>query len=146
MRMSGNLEQDPTDEHHTVLVQVPTARLDEIKQQWDEVKKLIKENRPRIPETSIRWRAVVLVATLAVVGWLAYAAYDDLAMRQREIVMSQVKMVERVEELRREVEREVKELKSHLGGVVRNSSVDEIKLMRSMESTIRRLEEKLKAQ
>ena len=142
--MSKNLQQDPPDEHQDVPVQVPAAKLDEIKKQWDEVKKLIKDNRPHIPEPSIRLRAVVFVATLAVVGWLAYAAYDDLAMRQREIVVSQGKMFERVEELRREVQREVKELKSQLGEAVRTSSADEIKLLRNVDSNIRQLEKKLK--
>ena len=140
--MSGKLEQDPTDEHQEVPVQVPTAKFDEIKQQWDEVKKLIKESRPHPP---ISRRAVIFVATLAVVGWLAYVAYDDLAMRQREIVVSQGKVMESVDKLRRDVEREIKELKSQLGEVVRTTSADEIKLLRSVESSIRRLEEKMKA-
>ena len=83
------------------------------------------------------------MATLAVVGWLAYAAYDA-KMRQREIVVSQGKMFERVEELRREVQREVKELKSQLGEAVRTSSADEIKLLRNVDSNIRQLEKKLK--
>lgn len=147
MRMSGNLEQDPTDEHQKVPVQVPAAKLpaaklDEIKQQWDEVKKLIKESRPHPP---ISWRAVIFMATLAVAGWLAYVAYDDLAMRQREIVVSQGRMMDSVDKLRRDVEREIKELKIQLGEAMRTSSTDEIKLLRSVESSIRRLEEKMKA-
>ena len=144
--MSGNVEQDPTDEHQEVPVQLPAAKLDEIKQQWDEVKKLIKENRPRVPDSSISWRAVILVVIIGVMGWLMYAAYDDLAMRQREMVVAQNKLVDSLDKLSREVEKEMKELKSQIVDIVRSSSADEVKLLRSIESSSRRLEEKLKAQ
>ena len=143
--MSGNQEQDPTvdptDQHQQVPVQVPTAKLAEIKQQWDEVKRLIKENRPH---PTISWRAVIFVATLAVAGWLIYVAYDDLAMRQQAIVVSQGVVLESVAKLRRDVEKEMKELKSHLGKDVKTSLADEIKLLKSVESSIKRLEDKIK--
>jgi hypothetical protein len=142
MRMSGLGTVDPTDEHQQVPVQVPAAKLAEIKQQWDEVKRLIKENRPH---PSINWRAVMFVATLAVAGWLAYAAYDDLAMRQKEMVVTQGKVLGSVDKLRRDFEREMKELKSHLGDAMRAGSADEIKLLRNVESSVRRLEERMKA-
>ena len=144
--MSGNVEQDPTDQHQQVPVQLPAAKLDEIKKQWDEVKKLIKENRPRVPDSPISWRAVVLMVIIAVVGWLVYAAYDDLAMRQRKIVVAQNKLVNSLDKLSREVEKEMKELKSQLVDIMKSSSADEVKLLRSIESSSRRLEEKLKAQ
>ena len=144
--MSGNVEEDPTDKHQEVPVQLPVAKLDEIKQQWDEVKKLIKENRPRVPDSFISWRAVVLVAIIGVMGWLMYAAYDDLATRQREMVVVQNKMADSLDKLSREVEKEMKELKSQLVDIMKSSSADEVKLLRSIESSSRRLEEKLKAQ
>ena len=139
--MSGNLEQDPTDQHQEGPVQVPAAKLDEIKQQWDEVKRLIKEKRPH---PSINWRAVIFIAILAAVGWLAYAAYDDLAVRQREIAASQGMVLKSINKLRSDMEREIKELKNQLSEAVRTTSADEIKLLRSVESSIRRLEEKMK--
>ena len=143
--MSGNQEQDPTvdptDQHQQVPVQVPAAKLAEIKQQWDEVKRLIKENRPH---PTISWRAVIFVATLAVAGWLIYVAYDDLAMRQQAIVVSQGVVLESVAKLRRDVEKEMKELKSHLGKDVKTSLADEIKLLKSIESSVKRLEDKIK--
>ena len=143
--MSGNQEQDPTvdptDQHQQVPVQVPAAKLAEIKQQWDEVKRLIKENRPH---PTISWRAVIFVATLAVAGWLIYVAYDDLAMRQQAIVVSQGVVLESVAKLRRDVEKEMKELKSHLGKDVKTSLADEIKLLKSVESSVKRLEDKIK--
>ena len=144
--MSGNQKQDltddPTDQHQPGPVQVPAAKLAEIKQQWDEVKRLIKENRPH---PSINWKAVIFVVILAVAGGLIYVAYDDLAMKQREILVSQGVVMENVAKLRRDVEREMKELKSHLDNTVRTSSADEIKLLRSVESSTRRLEERVKA-
>lgn len=143
--MSGNQEQDPTvdptDQHQQVPVQVPAAKLAEIKQQWDEVKRLIKENRPH---PTISWRAVIFVATLAVAGWLIYMAYDDLAMRQQAIVVSQGVVLESVAKLRRDVEKEMKELKSHLGKDVKTSLADEIKILKSIESSVKRLEDKIK--
>lgn len=144
--MSGKMDQDPTDEHQTVPVQLHAARLEEIKQQWEEVKKLLRENRLRVPESPITGRGVVLIVIFAAVGWLAYVAYDDLAMRQREIMVSQDKLLESVEKLRREVGRDVKELKDQLADAVRVSSADEIKLLRNIESKIKRLEEKFKGQ
>ena len=72
-------------------------------------------------------------------------AYDDLAMKQQEILRSQDLVMESVAKLRIDVEREMKELKSHLSDTVRTSSADEIKLLRSVESSTRRLEERVKA-
>ena len=43
--------------------------------------------------------------------------------------------MESVAKLRIDVEREMKELKSHLDNTVRTSSADEIKLLRSVESS-----------
>jgi hypothetical protein len=87
----------------------------------------------------------MFVATLAVAGWLAYAAYDDLAMRQKEMAVSQGKVLESIIELKRDVGREIKELKSHLDDAMRAGSADEIKLLRNVESSVRRLEERMKA-
>ena len=80
--MSGiqkqDLTDDPTDQHQPGPVQVPAAKLAEIKQQWDEVKRLIKENRPH---PSVSWKAVIFMVILAAAGGLIYVAYDDLAMK-----------------------------------------------------------------
>ena len=87
---------------------------------------------------------MIFIAILAAVGWLAYAAYDDLAVRQREIAVSQGMVLKSIDKLRSDMEREIKELKSQLSEAVRTTSADEIKLLRSVESSIRRLEEKMK--
>jgi cell division protein FtsB len=138
-------KQDKEDEHKQVPVQVPAAKLAEIKQQWDEVKRLIKENRPHL---SISWSAVIFVTTLAVVGCLAYTgwlAYGDLVKGQQNITVSQNNVLKNLDKLRRDFEREIKELKSQLGDAVRAGSADEIKLLKSVESSVRRLEERVKA-
>ena len=87
---------------------------------------------------------MIFIAILAAVGWLAYAAYDDLAVRQREIAASQGMVLKSINKLRSDMEREIKELKNQLSEAVRTTSADEIKLLRSVESSIRRLEEKMK--
>jgi hypothetical protein len=77
----------------------------------------------------------VIVLTISVAGWLAYTAYDDLATRQKYSV----------NELRRDIENEIKELKSHLGNTVRTSLANEIKLLKNVESRVEKIEEKVKA-
>ena len=129
-------KQDIEDDHKQVPVQVPAAKLIEIKQQWDEVTRLIKENRPHLSMS-----AVIFVTILAVAGCLAYAGWHvhgDLAMSQQAIIASQG-------EIFKSVKKEIKELKSHLGEAVRTSLADEIKLLRSVENNIKRLEDKVKA-
>ena len=129
-------KQDIEDDHKEVPVQVPAAKLIEIKQQWDEVKRLIKENRPHLSMS-----AVMFVTILAVAGCLAYAgwrAHEDLAMRQQKIIASQGGIF-------KSVKNEMKELKSHLGEAVKTSLADEIKLLRNIENSIKRLEDKVKA-
>jgi hypothetical protein len=76
----------------------------------------------------------VIILTVAVAGGLAYT---DLATRQSKVLDS-------VNELRRDVE-EIKELKSHLGDVVRNCSADEIKILKNVERSVTKIEKGVKA-
>ena len=132
--MSKQQVEDPTDQHQRI-VQEHIARLDErIKQQYDEVKTLIKENEAP-------WRAVIFVATLIVVGGMMYMAYSDLAMRQQKMEDT---MIKRVNQLRREVEGDIAKLKTQLGEALKTSLANhEIEILKGVKSSIKDLEKKI---
>ena len=113
-------ETDPTDKFKDL--QQTARTLDEFKK---EVKRLIKENKPRT--TPVLW--VTVTVAIAVMVFAAKGQMD---------VQNEIK------NLHTEIAQMEKALKTETGEAIRASSADEAKLLTQIENSIKRLEARIK--
>lgn len=115
------------------LKQKTTKTLDEIKQQWNDVKRLIKENRPSQP--SLGLKEVLAVVVIAAAFWLSYAAYDDITTRQRDILHEIKSLQTEMGKNAVKLEKAMDLLKTEVHNAVKASTEHAAKLLTRIENS-----------
>ena len=134
-------EQDTADVSRDL--EQTTKRLDEIKQQWKEVKKLIKDNRPSPP--SLGLKEVIAVVLVAVAVWLTYTAYDDITTRQRDILHEIRSLHSEMGKKADKLEKALGTVKTEVLNVVKASSEHEAKILTRIENGIKDVKSRSKS-
>ena len=126
-------EQDTADVSRDL--EQTTKRLDDIKQQWKEVKKLIKDNRPSPPSFGLK--EVIAVVLVAVAVWLTYTAYDDITTQQQDILHEIRSLHKEMGENADKLEKALGTVKTEVLNVVKASSEHEAKILTRIENGIK---------
>lgn len=146
------LSDQPTEEHDTSALPKDVSECDpsnnpnvkppQKTKDWDEIKQqleaLVKESRHR--ESSVKRFLFMstVVALVAIFAWYVYSTHSEVAGLRGEIKTIQTWMAVKIDKLKNKTLTKVDEIQKKVASTVKESSAKETKLLKSIESKLKR--------